>query len=113
MTGRRRLESRYAIYQPSEPPRRLYQPSEVLRLAIVDFEGFEEYGAGTRLVEKIKTELATLAASHRYCLTGTPVGHSLQDLYGQVSKLRRISRFVPCKYSNVFIVTFLASTAIL
>jgi len=57
MTGRRRLESRYAIYQPSEPPRRLYQPSEVLRLAIVDFEGFEEYGAGTRLVEKIKTQL--------------------------------------------------------
>ena len=43
--------------------------------------------------EKIKNELATLAASHRYCLTGTPVGHSLQDLYGQVSNLGSAIRF--------------------
>ena len=57
MTGNRRLESRYVVYQPAKPPRRMYKPSEVLRLAIVEFEGYEEYGAGTRLVEKIKTEL--------------------------------------------------------
>ena len=43
--------------------------------------------------EKIKKELATLSASHRYCLTGTPVGHSLQDLYGQVSNIDSISKF--------------------
>ncbi len=57
MTGNRRLESRFAIYQPSELPRRIYEPSQVLRLAIVDFEGFEEFSAGSRLVEKIKTQL--------------------------------------------------------
>ncbi len=55
-TGRRRLESRFGIYEPKVPPRRLYQPAQVLRLAIVDFEGFEEFGAGQRLVEKIKTQ---------------------------------------------------------
>lgn len=57
LTGRRRLEARHAIYQPPPPQRRLYAPAQVLRLAIVDFEGFEEFGAGERLVEKIKTRL--------------------------------------------------------
>ncbi len=57
MSGRRRLESRAAIYQPSPPQRRLYKPAQVLRLAIVDFEGFEELAAGRRLVDKIKTQL--------------------------------------------------------
>ena len=59
----RRLPSAFActVYDGASPPRislchlpavrtprRLYQPSEVLRLAIVDFEGFEEYGAMRR-----------------------------------------------------------------
>ncbi|MFT5090864.1 MAG: hypothetical protein ACI8PG_005245 [Planctomycetota bacterium] len=57
LSGRRRLESRHAIYQPPPPQHRLYAPAEVLRLAILDFEGFEEFGAGQRLVEKIKTRL--------------------------------------------------------
>ena len=57
MSGRRRLAWRHEIYQPELPPKRLYEPSQVLRLAIVNFEGFEEYGAGQRIVEKIKTQL--------------------------------------------------------
>jgi hypothetical protein len=57
LTGRRRLEPRYVLYKPTAPPRRLYQPSAVLRVAIVDFEGFEDFDAGERLVEKIKTRL--------------------------------------------------------
>jgi len=35
--------------------------------------------------EKIKRSLSMLSATHRYCVTGTPVGHSLDDLAGQVS----------------------------
>ena len=57
LRGPRRLEGRYVLYTPPPPTRRLYQPSQVLRLAIVDFEGFEDYQAGRRLVEKIKTRL--------------------------------------------------------
>lgn len=57
MSGRRRLAWRHEIYQPVLPPQRLYEPSQVLRLAIVDFEGFEEYSAGERIVAKIKTLL--------------------------------------------------------
>ncbi len=34
--------------------------------------------------ERMKLSLASISATHRYCVTGTPVGHSLQDLYGQV-----------------------------
>lgn len=55
--GGRRLEGRYVLYTPPPPVRRIYQPSQVLRLAIVDFEGFEHYHAGSRLIEKIKTRL--------------------------------------------------------
>jgi hypothetical protein len=55
--GRRRFESRMALYKPPPPPKRLYDPKQVLRLAIVDFAGFEEYHAGRRLVEKIRTRL--------------------------------------------------------
>lgn len=57
LSGRRRLESRYALYRPVPPPKRQYQPVEVLQIAIVDFEGYEDLGAGARLVEKIKTRL--------------------------------------------------------
>jgi hypothetical protein len=57
MSGERRLAWRHIIYKPVPPPKRLYQPSQVLRLAIVDFEGFEEFGAGQRIVEKIKHRL--------------------------------------------------------
>ena len=35
-----------------------------------------------------KTGLAQLSATHRYCVTGTPVGQSLADLYGQLRFLR-------------------------
>ncbi|MFC1525509.1 hypothetical protein ACFL6X_01725 [Candidatus Latescibacterota bacterium] len=58
LTGRRRLESRYALYQPPPRVKRVYEPEQVLRLAILNFDGFEEYQAGERLVEKIRTELA-------------------------------------------------------
>ena len=37
-----------------------------------------------QLDEKTKRSLASLSASHRYCLTAAPIGHSLNDLYGQV-----------------------------
>ena len=35
-----------------------------------------------------KVGLAQLSATHRYCVTGTPVGQSLADLYGQLRFLR-------------------------
>ena len=38
--------------------------------------------------ERVKLSLAQLSATHRYCVTGTPVGHSLADLYGQLRFLR-------------------------
>lgn len=56
-TGRRRLESRYALYQPVAKAKPAYRPKKVTRLAVVDFAGFEEYQAGKRLVEKIRTRL--------------------------------------------------------
>ena len=55
-TGRR-LEARNSLYRPPPPPKRAYEPSQVLRIAIVDFAGFEEFRAGRRLVEKIKIQL--------------------------------------------------------
>jgi len=36
----------------------------------------------------IKSSLAQLSCTHRYCVTGTPVGQSLADLYGQLRFLR-------------------------
>ena len=57
MSGRRRLAWRHEVYETREIPKRDYQPSQALRLAIVDFEGFEEYAAGQRIVEKIKNRL--------------------------------------------------------
>jgi hypothetical protein len=57
-TGRRRLESRYTLYQPVPKPKAAYRPKKVTRVAVVDFGGFEEYQAGRRLVAKIKTLLA-------------------------------------------------------
>lgn len=38
--------------------------------------------------ERVKLSLAQLSGTHRYCVTGTPVGHSLADLYGQLRFLR-------------------------
>jgi len=38
--------------------------------------------------DRVKTALAQLSSTHRYCVTGTPVGHSLGDLYGQLRFLR-------------------------
>ena len=58
LTGRRRLESRTALYQPVPKPKRIYEPDKVLRIAILDFEGFEDYRAGERLTDRIKTLLA-------------------------------------------------------
>jgi hypothetical protein len=55
---RRKLGPRNTLYIPPTPPKRLYEPEKVLKIAILDFEGFEEYDAGPRLVAKIKTELA-------------------------------------------------------
>lgn len=56
-SGRRQLESRYALYQPVPKPKPAYRPKRVTRLAVVDFVGFEEYQAGRRLVEKIRIRL--------------------------------------------------------
>ena len=56
LTGRR-LEARNTLYLPPPKPKRVYEPSEVVRVAFVDFAGFEEFKAGKRLVEKIKTQL--------------------------------------------------------
>ena len=58
LLGRRRLEHRYALYRPPAPPRRLYEPDQVLKIAVVDFAGFEEVQAGRRLVEKLRERLA-------------------------------------------------------
>lgn len=55
--GRRRLESRYALYQPVVKPKPAYKPKKVTRVAVVDFGGFEEFQAGKRLVEKIRIRL--------------------------------------------------------
>ena len=57
LTGRRRFESRTVLYQPVPKPKRIYEPEQVLRIAVLDFGGFEEYHAGKRLVTKIKTQL--------------------------------------------------------
>jgi hypothetical protein len=57
LTGRRRLESRTALYQPVPKPKRVYESDKVLRIAVLDFSGFEEYDAGSRLVDKIKSRL--------------------------------------------------------
>jgi SNF2 family DNA or RNA helicase len=37
---------------------------------------------------RVKLSLAQLSSTHRYCVTGTPIGHSLADLYGQLRFLR-------------------------
>ena len=37
---------------------------------------------------KLQKSLAALSASHRFCVTGTPVGRSLDDLFGQLRWLR-------------------------
>ena len=58
LTARRRLESRTVLYQPIPKPKRIYEPEKVLRIAILDFEGFEDYRAGERLTDRIKTLLA-------------------------------------------------------
>ena len=56
-TGRRRFESRMVLYEPPPKQERIYEPEQVMRLAVLDFGGFEEYRTGTRLVDKIRTEL--------------------------------------------------------
>ena len=38
--------------------------------------------------ESMKLSLAQLSSTHRHCVTGTPIGHSLADLYGQLRFLR-------------------------
>ena len=58
LSGRRRFEPRFAMYKPVPPPKRIYEPDQVLRIAVVDFEGFEEYHAGRRLIGKIRARLA-------------------------------------------------------
>ena len=37
--------------------------------------------------ERVKLSLSQLSSTHRYCVTGTPVGHSLAGMYGQLSFL--------------------------
>ncbi len=58
LSGDRQLAPRYTLYEPPPRPRRDYAPEKILRLAVLDFTGFEEYQAGQRLVNKIKMRLA-------------------------------------------------------
>ena len=58
LTERRRFEPRSAIYQPPPPVKRVYEPEQVLRIAVLSFAGYEEYRAGERLVEKLRNRLA-------------------------------------------------------
>ena len=58
MGAKRRLLARQTLYRPPPRPPRPYEPEQVLRIAIVDFAGYEEYGAGHRLVEKLRLQLA-------------------------------------------------------
>ena len=58
LSGRRRFEPRFMVYKPVPPPKRIYEPDQVLRIAVVDFAGFEEYHAGSRLIDKIRNRLA-------------------------------------------------------
>ena len=46
------------LYQPVPKPKRVYEPEQIRRIAILDFEGFEDYRAGERLTERMKTLLA-------------------------------------------------------
>ncbi|MDP7363061.1 MAG: hypothetical protein QF768_10690 [Candidatus Latescibacteria bacterium] len=57
LSPRRRFVSRSTAYVPPAPPKRIYEPDSVLRLAIVEFGGFEEYSAGERIVERLRHEL--------------------------------------------------------
>ena len=58
MGPKRSLLARQTLYRPPPRPQRPYEPEQVLRIAIVDFAGFEEYRAGHRLVEKLRLQLA-------------------------------------------------------
>ena len=57
LSPRRRFSSRATVYDPPVPPKRVYEPESVLRLAIVEFEGFEEYAAGERIVDRLRQKL--------------------------------------------------------
>ena len=59
LSGNRRLESRYVLYEPAPPPPRLYAPRAVVRIAMVDFAGYEDLDAGERLVAKLRSFLAS------------------------------------------------------
>jgi len=50
--------------------------------AMLDESHYNQTGSRT------KQSLASLSASHRFCVTGTPIGHSLNDLQGQLRFLR-------------------------
>jgi hypothetical protein len=58
LSGQRRFEPRFTIYKPVPPPKRIYEPDQVLRIAVADFDGFEEYDAGRRLINKFRNRLA-------------------------------------------------------
>ena len=51
---------------------------------LVDESHYNQSGETSRT----KLVLATLSATHRHCVTGTPIGHSLDDLQGQLRFLR-------------------------
>ncbi|MBT3346630.1 MAG: hypothetical protein HN712_13520 [Gemmatimonadetes bacterium] len=57
LSPRRQFVARSSAYRPPAPPKRVYEPEAVLRLAIVEFGGFEEYEAGERIVERLRHRL--------------------------------------------------------
>jgi hypothetical protein len=80
LTGRRRFEPRFSLYQPTPPPKRSYEPDQVLRIAVVDFAGYEQFAAGRRLVDKIRTRLEphdSLEVVDLAAYTGVPMKGAL------------------------------------
>jgi hypothetical protein len=58
LTGGRKLANRSALYKPPPLPRQLYAPDQVLRIAVVEFAGYQSLEAGARVVEQLRDHLA-------------------------------------------------------
>lgn len=80
-------------YMMSQPPTVAGRPSKagqiLSKLRQIHFHRvFLDESHYNNTGDRVKLSLAQLSATHRYCVTGTPVGHSLADLYGQLRFLR-------------------------
>jgi len=59
LAGGRRLVSRQNDYSPKDKGDGNFEHIDFTRIAFVDFDGFEEFNAGARLVEKVRGSLET------------------------------------------------------